>query len=329
MCTGYHRAFLNWAKPFNPILGETWQASLSDGTRVFMEQISHHPPLSSFEMIGPEEIWNFHGLSQPCVSYKSNAIKTSAKGHRRIGFHDGSCIEVTYPHYNIKGLLYSDSPRAEITGIAEFMDKENGLLAILHFGGSQYTTSNELLRRTDAVFGSLYSISHPDNKTYDSKLSSGLNSNLEYSIEANPTNMVGRFRMSRKNDNSAPDFSKRAPSSESLSTVTVHTGKSYDAVGEIQMMATDAGKTLVSTLRGNWLSYVDWDDQRFWTLAEDEPLEWHDDVRPLPSDSRYREDLQALVAGDIEAAQTAKSMLEDQQRADAKARKAGSSAFGK
>jgi hypothetical protein len=26
---GYHRAFLKWAKPFNPILGETWQVTFT------------------------------------------------------------------------------------------------------------------------------------------------------------------------------------------------------------------------------------------------------------------------------------------------------------
>lgn len=51
--SGLHHAFENWRKPFNPILGETWQASLSDGTTMFMEQISHHPPVSAFHMEGP------------------------------------------------------------------------------------------------------------------------------------------------------------------------------------------------------------------------------------------------------------------------------------
>lgn len=52
---GLHHAFENWRKPFNPILGETWQAQLSDGTCMFMEQISHHPPVSAFHMEGPGE----------------------------------------------------------------------------------------------------------------------------------------------------------------------------------------------------------------------------------------------------------------------------------
>jgi Oxysterol-binding protein len=50
--SGLQHVFQTWTKPFNPILGETWQATLSDGTAVYLEQISHHPPVSAFQMKG-------------------------------------------------------------------------------------------------------------------------------------------------------------------------------------------------------------------------------------------------------------------------------------
>jgi Oxysterol-binding protein len=49
-------ALQSWKKPFNPLLGETWQAQQAGGgCQIFMEQLSHHPPISAFEMIGPGE----------------------------------------------------------------------------------------------------------------------------------------------------------------------------------------------------------------------------------------------------------------------------------
>lgn len=36
-------------KPFNPILGETFQASIG-GIPIYLEQISHHPPITAFYM---------------------------------------------------------------------------------------------------------------------------------------------------------------------------------------------------------------------------------------------------------------------------------------
>jgi hypothetical protein len=35
-----------WDKPLSPILGETFQASLDDGTQVFLEQVCQKPPIS-------------------------------------------------------------------------------------------------------------------------------------------------------------------------------------------------------------------------------------------------------------------------------------------
>ena len=34
-------------KPFNPILGETYELQPSEGTQYMAEQVSHHPPVSA------------------------------------------------------------------------------------------------------------------------------------------------------------------------------------------------------------------------------------------------------------------------------------------
>ena len=49
----------------------------------------------------------FSGLSQPAVSYKTNAVKTSAKGYRAVSFPDGSRITIDYPVYYLKGGLFA------------------------------------------------------------------------------------------------------------------------------------------------------------------------------------------------------------------------------
>ena len=43
--------FVDVEKPFNPILGETFQAFIC-GCPFYAEQISHHPPVSSILMYG-------------------------------------------------------------------------------------------------------------------------------------------------------------------------------------------------------------------------------------------------------------------------------------
>ena len=41
-------------KPFNPILGETFCGTFSNGAHAFLEQISHHPPISFWQLYGLE-----------------------------------------------------------------------------------------------------------------------------------------------------------------------------------------------------------------------------------------------------------------------------------
>lgn len=60
--------------------------------------------------------------------------------------------------------------------------------------------------------------------------------------------------------------------------------------------------------------------RRYWTLAEAKPQHWEVLDSPLPSDIRFRQDLAALAACDLDKAQHYKELLEKQQRADRKLR---------
>lgn len=49
-------------KPFNPILGETFQGVFLDGSEIFIEHVSHHPPISSFLVLGPDSLFKYRGF---------------------------------------------------------------------------------------------------------------------------------------------------------------------------------------------------------------------------------------------------------------------------
>ena len=66
---GLQHVYQSWRKPFNPILGETWQAQLSDGTVVFMEQMSHHPPVTAFHMIGAGNVTHHTHYVHICLQH--------------------------------------------------------------------------------------------------------------------------------------------------------------------------------------------------------------------------------------------------------------------
>ena len=51
MVSGMH-AGISLYKPFNPLLGETYQGTFEDGSSITCEHICHHPPISYFSLYG-------------------------------------------------------------------------------------------------------------------------------------------------------------------------------------------------------------------------------------------------------------------------------------
>jgi hypothetical protein len=79
-------------KPLNPILGETLQGTLIDGTTFYAEQISHHPPISYFLIVGAGESYRLSGYYDFDISPGLNSLTLKNKGKRVIEFKDGTRI---------------------------------------------------------------------------------------------------------------------------------------------------------------------------------------------------------------------------------------------
>ncbi|KAL4458310.1 hypothetical protein ABPG75_013175 [Micractinium tetrahymenae] len=324
---GFHHAFERWAKPFNPVLGETWQAGLSDGSRIFLEQISHHPPISAFQLAGPDGLYTFTGLSQPSVSYGTNAVKTTAKGYRVLDFADGGRIEMHFPTYYLRGLLYTSAPRGELTGTAEFTDAQNGLSVEVRFGrleearrsvgGGGAGRDGTVLARSDAFSGTLFRSLSPATVAPAAAAAAGSPPAGELDRADSCSSAGSGWQMPAS---AMAERSKRSSSSwstlKSLGSLSLGLrSKSSPAVAE-----AEAPRVAIERCTGNWLSHLDWEQQRYWTLLEERHEEWQPEEQPLPSDCRYRQDLALLAAGDVKAAQAAKEALEQRQRQDAKLR---------
>ncbi|XP_037132608.1 oxysterol-binding protein-related protein 1 isoform X2 [Syngnathus acus] len=68
-------------KPFNPLLGETYELIRDDlGFRWLSEQVSHHPPVSAFHAEGLEEDFVFHGSICPKIKFWGKSIEAEPKG---------------------------------------------------------------------------------------------------------------------------------------------------------------------------------------------------------------------------------------------------------
>uniref|UniRef100_A0A672H9U7 Oxysterol-binding protein n=1 Tax=Salarias fasciatus TaxID=181472 RepID=A0A672H9U7_SALFA len=68
-------------KPFNPLLGETYELVRDDlGFRWVSEQVSHHPPVSAFHAEGFKEDFVFHGSIYPKLKFWGKSIEAEPKG---------------------------------------------------------------------------------------------------------------------------------------------------------------------------------------------------------------------------------------------------------
>lgn len=78
----------------NPILGETYQGECPDGTRIYMEQTQHRPPVTSLTFEGPDGLWEVNGWASWQAKAWLNSAALIVEGHKTITFHDGG--EITF-----------------------------------------------------------------------------------------------------------------------------------------------------------------------------------------------------------------------------------------
>jgi len=247
-----------YRKPFNPILGETYEAKLSDGSEIFCEQTTHHPPGSNWQMVGPSNLWHFYGRGLVSASARGNTLKASQYGLNCVEFADGTKITWTLPTLVIGGALFGDRTQ-HYEGTLQFRDEKNKL-------------SCDLIFNADGI-GFIKSL-----------------------------------------------FTKQKSPVDWLRGDVVKT--TVDEVGKKKK----EHKEVLCTVEGSWLSHLDFGDERRWDVDKDLPHLIVPIEDPLPSDCRYRDDLQALLENDIQRGGECKFKLEEQQRYDERLRSAAAAA---
>ncbi|KAK6262916.1 hypothetical protein QUC31_008732 [Theobroma cacao] len=109
--SGYASSEGRHCKPFNPLLGETYEADYPDkGVRFFSEKVSHHPTLIACHCEGKG--WKFWGDSNLRTKFWGRSIQLDPVGVLTLEFDDGEIFQwskVTTSIYNlILGKVYCD-----------------------------------------------------------------------------------------------------------------------------------------------------------------------------------------------------------------------------
>ena len=96
--------------PFNPILGETYQAiNENDGSKLYIEQTEHHPPTFNFNVVGPNNHFEYNGFGTIVAHFESaNVIKGDRIGKMILKFDDGSLYSFSALKTRINGIIMGD-----------------------------------------------------------------------------------------------------------------------------------------------------------------------------------------------------------------------------
>ena len=146
-------------KPFNPILGETYQAAFPDGTNIYCEHTNHHPPISNFLMIGKH--FRFYGRYEYCAKPNTtfNEVKMFQEGPNIVEFENNEKVEFNLPGGKLCGLMSGDRIM-KWHGVMKFLDKKNRIKVTLKIGSQKKVAGGGLFskKRSDLIEGKIYTV---------------------------------------------------------------------------------------------------------------------------------------------------------------------------
>lgn len=123
----------NFMKPLNPVLGETLQVDFSDGSKAYLEQTCHHPPISSFKLDGPQGLYDFWGFTEFGVKFGYNRMFLTSKGQLVLKFKDGCTFDIGLSENKVSNVFWGDM-RHELFNTQTFIDNTNNMRATVHYG---------------------------------------------------------------------------------------------------------------------------------------------------------------------------------------------------
>ena len=107
ICAGFH-IYLQGKKPWNPVLGETYYGRWPNGVEIYGEQTSHHPPVSDFQIFGPDNAWKCHAHCNFTINSGVFQVDVVQRGVFHLEFADGTSYEWEFPTIAVQGIIRGD-----------------------------------------------------------------------------------------------------------------------------------------------------------------------------------------------------------------------------
>lgn len=90
------------AKPFSPIIGETYQSKIGD-LNIYIEQTVSKPPTYNFYCFDDNARYKYYGYVATTASTGANSVKAKKLGKVCLDFSDGTKYQLYYPQVSVKG----------------------------------------------------------------------------------------------------------------------------------------------------------------------------------------------------------------------------------
>ncbi|XP_043194693.1 oxysterol-binding protein-related protein 2-like [Amphibalanus amphitrite] len=323
----------NWgrtAKPFNPLLGETYELE-RNGFRMVCEQVSHHPPVTAFHAEGDQ--YQFHGSVHPKLKFLGRSLEISPRGTLAVELPGH---EETYTWSNVNCYVHNvvvGKLWVEQQGTMTITNHKTGDTCTLVFKSSSSSKSSHRVEgfiqdRMKTRHRFLYGkwteyLRSMDIESYENNLSLSeqrLGSSQETERRAGLSPIHGPRKMfSRLNSITTAPF--RSHSDRELN---VEHDSPDDLSAEGALSRSSSGHSLGSAgSRTLWQAEpppVDAHKYYHFTRFAMSLNELLPDMELCRTDSRLRPDIRALESGDTEKAGAEKARLEDKQRRAGKAR---------
>jgi hypothetical protein len=165
---GLHRntTELGNSGPLNPVLGETYRAEKRDGTKLFCEQITHHPPVSAFLMDHPTGAYRLYGTGEVTAKMTGlNTINGQKIGDTVIAFKNGHKIVIGNPEMRIDGLVMGERIINYMRSFT-ITDEKHRLAAQVNFNYEEVGTLSKLTSSFKGLFGGSAKPEKPLNDTF-------------------------------------------------------------------------------------------------------------------------------------------------------------------
>jgi len=142
-------------KPFNPLLGETYQATQADGTTIECEHISHHPPITAYYVNNPN--FKIYGTFTINGEIHMNSVDGFYEGWGTVEFKDGSKYKFCLPNLSIYGLIMGSRGLQYTTCITVFHEASQ-TKGVLKYAADAKSGLTSLFSssRSDVVRGQIY-----------------------------------------------------------------------------------------------------------------------------------------------------------------------------